>query len=314
MAVGEQLSSGSHILRRGSLARRREALFGYLYLSPWVVGFVLFVGGPMVASFFLSLTDYDILSPPKLVWLTNYRKALTGDKLFWPSMGRTFYYAAVVVPVGTVGSLLLAALLNQQYPVNTLLRTMYFLPSLTPAVAAAILWKWILQPEIGLMNYALGKLGIEGPLWLGSTEWAIPALIIIAIWQSMGGNRMMIFLAGLQGVSQELYEAADIDGASAWHKMWRITVPLISPTIFFNLVLGVIGALRVFAVAYVATEGGPVYATWFFALHIYYQAFQFFEVGYACALAWLFFIVLFAFTYVQFRSASRWVYYEGEER
>jgi len=285
---------------------------GYAYLSPWIVGFVLFVGGPIAASLGLSMTEYDILKAPRFIGFGNYARALMDDRLFWPSLGRTFYYAAIVVPVGTIGSLLLAVLLNQQYPGTTVLRTFYFLPHLTPAVAAALLWKWILQPELGLMNYLLAGIGIDGPLWMGSTEWAVPALILIAIWQSMGGNRMMIFLAGLQGVPQELYEAANIDGATAWQKLCHITIPMISPTVFFNLVLGVIGALQVFAIAYVATEGGPAYATWFFALHIYYHAFQYFEMGYASALAWVFFIIIFLFTFVQVYASRHWVYYEGE--
>lgn len=294
--------------------RRREAVLGYLYISPWILGFILWVGGPIIASLILSLTNYNILKPPRFVGLYNFRYALTGDKLFWSSMGRTFYYATVVVPVGTLGSLVLAILLNQKFPATTMLRTLYFLPHLTPAVASILLWKWILQPDVGLMNFALAKIGIQGPQWLGSMEWAIPSLIIMALWGSIGGNRMMIFLAGLQGVPQELYEAADIDGASSWDKFRHVTVPMVSPTIFFNLVLGVIGALRVFTSAFVATGGGPAYATWFYALHIYQNAFQYFQVGYAAALAWLFFIVMFSFTYFQFRASARWVYYAGEVR
>lgn len=294
--------------------RRREAIEGYLYLSPWILGFLFFVGGPMVASLLLSLTEYRITSPPMFIGLDNYRTAFTEDRLFWPSLGRTFYFAVISVPVGITGSLLLATLLNQGLRGTTLFRTILFLPSLTPVVASALLWTMLLQPETGVINYALGMLGIPGPRWFGSVQWAIPGLILMTTWGSIGGNRMMIFLAGLQGVPDSLYDAASIDGANSWQRFQHVTLPMISPTVFFNLVLGIIGALRVFAAAMIATQGGPAYATWFFALHIYTQAFQYFEMGYASALAWSFLVVMLGFTYIQFRSSSRWVYYEGETR
>jgi multiple sugar transport system permease protein len=300
--------------RRWLTTRRRRALEGLLYLSPWALGLALFVVGPMLVSLYLSLTRYDIVSPPAFVGVDNYAMALTGDKLFWSSLGRTFAFAFVAVPLGSTLSLLLAVLLNQSLRGTSVYRTFFFLPSLTPAVAAAILWSWVLQPEAGLVNYLLSLVGIKGPPWLGSAEWAIPAIVLIALWQNAGGNRMMIYLAGLQGVPPELYEAARIDGAGAWSTFRHVTVPLISPTIFFNLVLGVIGALKVFTIAFVATKGGPAYATWFFALHIYTQAFQYFELGYAAALSWLFFVILLAFTAIQFGLSRRWVYYAGEGR
>jgi len=295
-------------------ARRREALEGYLFLLPWLIGFLVFVGGPMVSSFLLSFTSYTLIGgTPRFIGLGNFVKALTGDKLFWPALGRTFYYAVIVVPFGVGGSLAAALLLNQKARGTTLYRTCFFLPHLTPIVASALLWRWIFNPDFGLVNYTIWRLfGIKGPGWFTSTEWAIPALIIMALWGAIGGNRMIIFLAGLQGVPQELYEAAEIDGAGAWHKFRNVTLPMISPTTFFNLVLGMIAALRVFASAFVATQGGPAYATWFFALHIYTNAFQYFNMGYASALAWMFMVILLSFTFIQFRSASRWVYYAGE--
>jgi multiple sugar transport system permease protein len=293
---------------------RRELLEGYLFLLPWALGFLLFIAGPMVASLFLSFTSYDIAHPPTFVGLANYRQALRLDPLFWPSMGRTFYYALVVVPIGLAVSLLLAVLLNQRLAGTNLLRALYFLPHLTPVVATAVLWQWIFQPDVGLLNYGLHLIGVKGPGWLGSVEWAIPALIIMAIWRSAGGNAMMIFLAGLQGVPQELYEAAAIDGAGRWRRFRHVTVPMLTPTIFFNLVLGVIGSLQVFTSALVATNGGPAYATWFYALHIYTNAFQYFKMGYAAALAWIFFVIILAITYLQVRTSGRWVYYAGEVR
>jgi multiple sugar transport system permease protein len=297
-----------------SLARRREAIAGYLFLSPWILGFVLFVGGPILYSFFLSFNSYDVARPPRFVGLENYVRAFTSDDRFLPSLQITFIYALVSVPLALFGSLLLAVLLNQRLRGTSVYRTFFFLPSLTPAVATAILWTWLLQPDVGLANYLLSLVGVKGPNWLGSTEWALPSLVAIALWTGIGGNRMMIFLAGLQGVSQELYDAADIDGAGTLQRFRHITLPMISPTMFFNLVLGVIAALKVFTVAFIATQGGPAYATWFVALHIYTQAFKYLEMGYASALAWLFTLVLIALTVVQFRLSRRWVYYEGEEQ
>jgi len=296
-------------------SRRREALQGYMLLSPWLVGFLVFTLGPMIASLVLSLTDYSLIRKPTFVGMGNYARALTDDDLFWSSLGRTFYYAWLTVPLATIGAILLAALLNKDLLGTTIYRTFFFLPHLTPIVAAALLWKWILQPDFGPVNLLLFRLtGIEGPKWFGSPEWALPGLVIMSLWMTIGGNRMMVFLAGMQGVPQEYYEAAEIDGANVWHKFRHVTMPMISPTIFFNVVLGIIGALRVFGAAFIATRGGPAYATWFYALHIYSNAFEYFHMGYACALSWLFLLVMFFFTYIQFRSSARWVYYEGEVR
>jgi len=204
-------------------------------------------------------------------------------------------------------------LLNQRLRGTSLYRTFFFLPSLTPAVAVAILWTWLLQPDVGLFNYVLSLVGIQGPKWLGSTDWAMPSLIAIALWTGIGGNRMMIFLAGLQGVPQELYDAADIDGAGTLQRFRHITLPMISPTMFFNLVLGVIAALKVFTVAFIATQGGPAFSTWFISLHIWSQAFKYLEMGYASALAWVFTLILLTLTAIQFRVSRHWVYYEGED-
>jgi multiple sugar transport system permease protein len=286
---------------------------GYVFLSPWILGFTFFVAGPILASAYFSLTAYDVARPPRWVGMQNYVDAFTSDDRFLPSLQLTFTYAVVSVPLALFGSLLLAILLNQRLRGTGLYRTFFFLPSLTPAVATAILWTWLLQPDVGLVNYLLSLVGVRGPKWLGSTEWAMPSLIVIALWTGIGGNRMMIFLAGLQGVSQELYDAAEVDGAGTLARFRHITLPMISPTMFFNLVLGVIGALKVFTVAFIATSGGPAFATWFIALHIYTQAFKYLEMGYASALAWLFSLVLIALTVLQFRLSRRWVHYEGEE-
>jgi len=216
------------------------------------------------------------------------------------------------VPIAMVGSLFVAILLNQKLIGTAVWRTFYFLPTLTPIVAAALLWRWMLNPDVGLINYLLEQVGIEGPGWLSSTTWAIPALVLMGLWASVGGSRMIIFLAGLQDVPIELLEAAEIDGAGRWSKFWNVTLPMITPTVFFNLVLGIIFALRTFDIAFVSTAGGPARATWFISLHIYQNAFVSFDMGYASALSWVFLIILFILTLLQFRLSGRWVFYAGE--
>ena len=284
-------------------AAKREAIEGYLYISPWLIGFLAFAAGPMLVSLFLSLTRYKIITPPDLVGFSNYLRMFQDD-LFWRSLWNTIYYALVFVPVSIAGSLLCALLLNQRLVGRTLFRAVYFLPSITPIVATAFLWLWIFQPNVGLANYLLDAAGLEGPRWLDDIRWSKPALIIISLWGSIGGGAMLIFLAGLQGIPRELYESADIDGAGANAQFWRITLPLLSPSMFFNLVLGLIGAMQMFTLAFVATSGagqtrpagGPAYSTLFYVLNLYNHAFDYWEMGYASALAWFFFLLLLALT------------------
>lgn len=295
-----------------STLQARRALNGYLFLVPWLVGLCLFWLGPILASFYFSFTQYDVISAPRWIGLENYQKALLDDNLFWPSLGRTLTYSLVVVPLGLIGSLCLAVLLNRGMKGTNVYRTLFFLPHLTPLVALALLWTWLFHPSIGPINMFLELFGIEGPGWLTSDTSALWALVIIALWAGWGGNTMLIFLAGLQGVPRELYEAAEIDGSGIWSRFRHVTLPMISPTVLFNLILGVIGALKVFTIAFVATNGGPNYATWFYALHIYQQAFSYFKMGYGSALAWIFVVVLLIFTYAQLVFSRRWVYYGGE--
>ncbi len=314
LRTGSSVTPGAAVTarRRWSLARQ-EAMYGYLFLLPWIIGFVVFVVIPMLATVFLSLTTYSIVKPPIFIGLENFVNAFTEDSLFWPSMGRTFQWAILFVPLAIGGALMTAVLLNQGLRFTNIYRTIFFLPHLTPIVASLYIWTWLLQPQFGFVNELLWQaFRVQGPGWFGSKEWAMPSLILVALWGAIGGNMMMIFLAGLQGVPKELYEVAAIDGANLWQRFWNITLPMISPVLFFNLVLGIIGALQTFTNAFVATDGGPAYATWFFALHIYQKAFAFSEMGYASALALIFFVVLVAFTYINFKMSAHWVYYAGE--
>jgi len=299
--------------RRGLSLSQRKALQGYLYISPFLLGFLIFVLGPAVASAYFSFTEYQILSPPRLAGLANYSRIATGDPLFWKSLGNTLYYAAIAVPLSLVGSLGCAILLNQSIKARALFRTMFFLPSITPVVATTLLWMWILNPEFGLLNYSLSLIGVQGPKWLGSTEWSKPAMILIHLWGAIGGGAMIVFLAGLQAVPHELHESAAIDGANVFRRFWNITIPMLTPTIFLNLVLGLIGGLRVFTIAFVATDGGPANSTLFYLLHLFNNAFRFLEMGYASALAWVFTILVLVLTVIQFRMSRRWVYYAGQD-
>ncbi len=296
---------------RMSATRRRQAIYGYLFILPWVLGFLFFTAGPMIASFIYSFCDYHIQRPPRFTGLENYAYAFVKDQLFWPSVRRTIYWSILTVPLGILGSLLAAILLNQKLRGTSIYRTFFFLPHLTPVVAASLLWTWMLQPDIGIVNTALRSIGIVGPRWLSSVQWALPALAIIALWNGIGGNRMLIFLAGLQAIPETLYEAADIDGAGAIRKHLHITLPLISPAMFFNLVLGLIASFQVFDMAYVTTSGGPAYATHFYALHLYRQAFVSFDMGYGSALAWILFVAVLSLTLIQLKLQNRWVYYES---
>lgn len=310
--------SGANSFRGMSATRKKEAIQGLVLISPWVIGFLAFTAYPMVASFYYSFTNYKILGDPAWTGLANYIYAFTGkpfgsgDPLFWHSMGRTLIWVIVTVPLGVLGSLIAAILLNQALRGTTFLRTAFFLPSLTPVVAASILWMWMLQPDLGVINSMLDAVfGIRGPRWLSTTEWALPSLAMISLWTAIGGNRMLIFLAGLQGVPQEMYEAARCDGANIFQQWWHVTVPLVSPAIFFNLIIGIIASFRVFAMAFVTTQGGPAYSTYFYSLHLYQQAFSSFDMGYGCTLAWILFMLVLVITLVQMKLADRWVHYES---
>ena len=291
---------------------RKYGNWGYVFILPWLIGFLLFTAGPMLASLYLSFCKYDLHT---LTWVgaRNYEVLLRQDPLFWKSLTNTALYVLFSVPLGLTGSLAIALLLNQKVKGLAFFRTAFYLPSLVPAVASALVWQWIFHPDAGLLNYGLSMLGVKGPQWLQDPKTALPSLILMSLW-GIGGSRMVIFLAGLQGISDELYEAASLDGAKGWAAFRHITLPMLSPTLFFNLVLGIIGSFQVFTSAYVMTNGGPNNATLMYVLYLYNNAFRYFKLGKASAMAWILFVILLIFTLVQFRSASKWVYYEGGEK
>ena len=302
----------ARILGTRTRFQTRRALWGLFFAVPWIIGLVVFWIGPILASFYFSFTDYEVIGAPDWVGLDNYARAFTDDDLFWQSLWRTFLFSFIYVPAAIIGALLLAAMLNQKLAGTTLYRTVFFMPHLIPAVALSVVWIFLLQPRLGPVNAFLRDLGVEDPpSWLAARDSALYTVIMINVWAAVGGNTMLIFLAGLQGVPQELYEAADIDGAGPIRKFWSVTLPLLTPTIFFNVVLAIIGSLKVFTTAWVATKGGPSYATWFFALHIYTEAFQYFRLGYGSALAWVLAVIIMFFTWVQVQYSRRWVHYEG---
>lgn len=307
--------------------RRREALAGYLYITPWIIGFVVFTVGPMIASLYFSFTDYNVISAP--VWnnFANYRKifeglpqfilsgdpAVLGDPLFWQSLKVTFYFAVLSLPLGLVFSFIIAVLLNQKIRGVNLWRTIYFLPSVIAGVAVTLLWMRIFNPRVGLLNPIIEAVfHVEGPGWMTDPRWSVPALVLMGLWGA--GGSMIIYLAGLQGVPTELYDAAKVDGAGLWQRFWNITVPQMTPVIFYNLVLSLIGSFQYFTEAYVASggSGGPARSTLFYNLYLYQNAFKFFEMGYASTMAWILFVIVLLLTLLVFRSSDLWVFYEGE--
>jgi multiple sugar transport system permease protein len=290
-----------------SPAARREAITGYLFTAPAVLGFLIWIAGPMLFSAWLSLTEWDLLSPPEFVGFKNY-VTMFQDPLFWQALRVTFYFTLVSVPLFQVSALAVALLMNVNVRGISVFRTIYFLPSIVPLVANAMLWAWILNSDFGLLNAVLRFLGLPKVLWLQDPRWAMPALITMSLWGI--GGAMLIYLAGLQGVPQQLYEAAELDGANFWHRFRHVTIPMLSPVIFFNLLLGLIGALQTFTQGYIITNGGPQNSTLFYALYIYRKAFTTFQMGYAAALAWVLFIIVLVLSGFVFRYLGRQVYYE----
>jgi multiple sugar transport system permease protein len=279
------------------------------FLSPWLIGFLAFTLVPIIMSLYYSFCDYSLLQPPLFKGLQNYR-LLCRDPVFWKTVLNTAIYAAMALPLGLVAALAMAMLLNLKIRGQSIYRTVIFLPSLVPTAASAMLWLWLFNAKLGLINTALRWLGVvHTPGWLTDVHWAMPALVLMSVWGI--GNTVIIFLAGLQDVPRELYEAASIDGATAIRRAWHVTLPLISPIIFFNLVIGIIGTLQVFVLPYIMTQGGPARSTYFYTMYLYDNAFSYLKMGYANAMAWIQLLIVLALTALAAWSSKRWVHYQG---
>lgn len=292
-----------HRLRRFGGLRRSDWIWGYLFISINLLGFLIFSLGPILASIVMSFMEWRLLQPPRYTGLANLERLLD-DELFRLTLVNTAYYAVGYVPLVTVLAFLLAVLLNRPLHGMGLLRTVYFLPSMTLIVSVALVWHWLLDPQAGMVNWTLSLLGLPGPQWLADKAWAMPVVIVIAVWQDVG-YFAVIYLAGLQAIPSFLYEAAEIDGATGWQKLLNITVPLISPTTFFVLVTSLISAWQVFALPFLMTGGGPADSTRTLLMHIYHQAFTSLRMGYASLMAWVLFLVIFIVTLIQWRFIRR---------
>jgi len=290
---------------------RNRLWTGLAFISPWLVGFAVFTAYPLTAALYYSFCDYDVLSRPIWVGLLNYRDMATDD-VFWQSLNNTLVFSAVSLPLGLTCALALALLLNRPVAARSVYRAIYYLPSLVPSVAAAAAWLWILNARNGLLNQALRSIGVSHPpQWLDDPFWTKPGLALMAIWGC--GNTVVIFLAALQGVPRSLLEAATIDGASPWRRLWHIVVPAISPVIYFNLIMGVIGCLQTFATAFVMfTNGGPGRSVLFYAVYLYENAFEARQMGYACAMAWVLFLLTLGLTWLASRGTRGFVHYSDE--
>ena len=283
----------------------------YVFVSPWLVGFLVFLLGPMIASLYLSLTEWDTFTAPTWVGLQNYITLLRDDPVFWKALWNTFYYAAISVPLGLALGLWLANLLNKQVRGQRAFRTLIYLPTLVPLVATAMIFKMVLAPS-GPLNSLLGFFGISGPSWLLDSDWVKPALIVLSVWGA--GGATVLLLAAMRGIPRELYEAAEVDGAGPIRQFWSITVPQLTPIIFFNLVMGLIGAFQIFAQVYILTKGGPNNASQMMVPLLFNEAISFYHKGYASAISWLLFAVIMVFTLLAFRTTRKWVFYETEVR
>lgn len=306
------LSTGSG---RSTNMARNESIAALLFISPWIIGFLVFTLGPALASVYFSLTNYNVLEPAEWTGLSNYREILTQDDLFRKSLINTAYYTVIYVPLHIISALGVAMLLNTRVRGVPFWRTFFYLPSVTPVVAMAILWRFILNPQGGILNQGLTSLGLPAPGWTTDPNWMMPALGLMVTWGG-AGNAMIIYLAGLKNIPRELYESADIDGAGWWSRTFHITLPMLSPVLFFTTVVGIVAALQTFAQSRVLfdEEGGNGNAALLYLMYLFNTAFSYFRMGYASALAWILFVVIIAFTLFQFWLSRRWVYYEGESK
>jgi multiple sugar transport system permease protein len=287
---------------------KKKYLYGYLFIAPPFIGFILFGLIPIIYSFYISLTTFDLFNPAVFTGLANYTKLFTEDPLFWQSLLNTIY-AAVGIPLGIGFSLLIAMGLSKDIKGINFFRTAFFLPSVCSVVALTLMWKWIFNSDYGVLNNILGFFGIHGPNWLSSSTWAMPALIIQGVWGGLGGG-MVLFIAALKNVPRTFYEAAEIDGANKWAQFWNITLPAISPTTFYLMITAIIGAMQAFVPFMIMTNGGPNYSTTTIVLYLYNNAFKYMNMGYASAMAWVLFVVIMAMTLINFKVSSKWVHYD----
>ncbi|PZD97340.1 sugar ABC transporter permease [Paenibacillus sambharensis] len=301
--------------KRWLTIERKETMQGLLFVSPWLVGFLCFALGPMLFSLYASFTNYNITSRMDFIGLSNYERMLTIDSLFWISLYNTLYYVAFMVPLTTAGAVILASLLNQTIPGKRIFRTVYYLPAVLSGVGVYLLWMQLLSPSTGLVNTVLGWFGVDGPAWLFDPDWTKPALILMKLWGV--GSGMLLYLASMQGVPKQLYESAELDGAGPLRRFFTITLPMITPIIFFDIVTSTIGGFQVFQEAYVMSEsgdGGPQNSLVFYNLHMWNKAFEVFDMGYATAMAWVLFTFIMVLTLINLWLGKRWVYYEGGDR
>ncbi|MBS4219144.1 sugar ABC transporter permease [Bacillus sp. FJAT-49711] len=289
-----------------------ERRWGILLALPAILGFLIFTFGPMVASLFFSLTDWEIGGEYTFIGLDNYKTMLTEDPLFKKSLGATLYYSLGSVPLVIIVAFIVSLLLNQKVKGLSIFRTIYYLPVIVPSIASTMLWLWIYNPDFGLFNSMLKMVGLPGMQWIYDEKTAVPSLILMSTWGI--GNSAVIFLAGLQGIPTHLFEAVDIDGGNAFHKLLYVTIPSMTPTIFFNLIMSLIGTLQVFNEAYIMTAGGPNNSTLFYVYYLFRTAFQETKMGYASALAWVLFLIIMVLTMIVFKSSKSWVYYEGGDK
>ncbi|MCE7918614.1 MAG: spermidine/putrescine ABC transporter permease [Chloroflexi bacterium] len=290
---------------------QRDLLLGLLFVSPWLIGFLLWTVYPLISSFYYSFTRYDLLRPAVWIGFGNYIELFTEDATFPKVIGNTLYYVLLSAPMGVISAFLMAALLNTKIMARPFFRAIFFFPAIVPTIVVAMVWQFLLNTQFGLINSLMQGLGLPVIPFLSSPALAKPSLIMIYMWAQ--GNAMVIFLATLQDVPRALYEAAELDGANAFHKFWHITIPMCTPVILFNLIMGFIEGFQSFTLPWLVTGGGPSNSTELYGLYLYRNAFEFLRMGKASALAWMLFIVIVTFTFILFRTSARWVYYGGEK-
>lgn len=291
--------------------KEKSNYYGFLFAFPWIFGLLFFYAFPLISSVYFSFTSYSILQPGGFVGLQNY-KDLMNDDLLWKSIYNTVYFAVLYVPLSIIFGIAFAMVLNIKVKGMAVYRTVFFLPTLVPHIALAVLWMWLLNPGFGLINGMLHSIGIDGPAWLGSETWSKPSLVFMSLWGI--GQAIVIYLAGLADIPQDYYDASDVDGASWFQKIRTITLPLLTPVIFFNLVMGVIGAFQQFTLPYALTkgQGSPANSMTFYVMYLYDNGFKFFKMGYASAMAWILFVIIMLLTAIIFWSSKRWVHYQGK--